>query len=285
MSEPSEIEQAPAGQPNGRTKYERVTAEQVEARFAAARERRQEKRRQRAEKAGPDRAGRRRQVVVLSALAAACVGVLIYASVAQSSFQDAHQAGEIQIEEMTDQLEALRATITTAEDTDAEAADLTALVERATQKALEVAELQQGYAQLYQARDAAGFVEDAGYSPEMLASIEHRRELAPYWSTESLLFADDEAYRPRTVAPAGMIDPRFAWYVRYDGATISDPASYSWNVESVMPDRTAVDARVVWTCRQADGVVLAWARAAFDDESGTFSSLELTVTDHGKDHQ
>ena len=91
------------------------------------------------------------------------------------------------------------------------------------------------------------------------------------------------------------IDPRFPWYVRYEGLKASSPGAYAWSVESVMPDLATQDAtgttrtaRVIWLCRDtAGGQVLAWANAAYsyDGKAGTFADLKVVVTAAGAEHQ
>jgi hypothetical protein len=132
----------------------------------------------------------------------------------------------------------------------------------------------------------------------MLAVAEHRRALAPYFSPKSYLVDDAEAYRWSTVDSfdAGTeIDPRYAWYVRYDGQTADDPGTYRWKLETVLPDlkrsSAAVptdSARVVWLCRDtATGEVLAWANGhyRYDGKTGVFDELEVVVTVAGAQYR
>lgn len=129
---------------------------------------------------------------------------------------------------------------------------------------------------------------------------EHRRALAPYFDPGSYIAKDKDAYIWQNVPPfdeATEIDPRFAWYVRYDGETASPAGASSWTVEMVTPvldgkSQTAAtnSATVVWLCRDtATGKVLAWARATYvydaKAKKGTFKDLDLVITSFGASHQ
>ncbi|MEU7317908.1 hypothetical protein [Streptomyces sp. NPDC007083] len=181
------------------------------------------------------------------------------------------------------------------EDTGA-AEKLITLSETAAADAKKVAEAQQAFAGLYH---RMGVEPDPGNgAPNHAATdmAEHRRTLAPFFDEGSYAAEDEDAYTWQNVMPfdeADEIDPRFAWYVRYDGSRASNAGAYTWTVETVTPDLDTEDktgvtnsATVVWLCRETKSdEALAWARAdyAYDEaeKSGTFRDLDLVITAAG----
>lgn len=180
------------------------------------------------------------------------------------------------------------------------AKDLDAFIKRASTAATAVAEGQQRYAVLARAATTASASAGNGApSADVLAMVDHRKDLADLWEASSLVVDDTDAYSYSSASALddpSKIDPRFPWYVRYDATTASTPNSYSWSVKTVMPitaqdDSGATDsplqADVVWVCRQtgSDQEVLAWASAVFDDTTGQFHDLALNVTTAGAQHR
>ncbi|WP_328530200.1 hypothetical protein OG984_03165 [Nocardioides sp. NBC_00368] len=175
---------------------------------------------------------------------------------------------------------------------------LSGLVEEATKSAEAVAVGQQRYAELaYAANPNASATSKAGPrgdgvpSSPVLAMVQQRRVQAPYWSEDSLVVGPEEAYVFDTVDPfgPGQIDPRWPWYLHYNGPRATDPATYEWTTLSIAPTtepfedtaRTPRLVKVVWVCQETKtGDVFAWASAVYDAGTRRFSSLHLTTSSH-----
>jgi hypothetical protein len=223
----------------------------------------------------------------------AIVGLVVASAVTGNGFDATRSAGETKIASLQSQVsdaEALPA------DPDL-SGKLTALSEAAATDAGKVRDAQHAYARLYHESSTQAGIDDGAPNKAMIATAEHGRTLAPLFSEDSYLVDDQDAYTWHDGLPfdAGTeIDPRFAWYVRYDGLEASAPSAYAWKVETVMPDLgskstsgAADQAKVVWLCRDAkSGEVLAWASAvyAYDGTSGLFSDLDVVVTAAGAEY-
>ena len=227
-------------------------------------------------------------------MAGGIAALVIASGVTGENFEATRAENDARIADLRMQLPAAEAKPV---DTDT-AKKLTALTGAAAADAGKVAAAQQHFAELYR---KAGLKPGAGNgSPtqEMLDVVEHRRTLAALFSPKSYLVDDTEAYRWSTADSfdAGTeIDPRYAWYVRYDGETAADPGTYAWTLETVLPDlkpsSAAVptdSAQVVWLCRdRATGEVLAWANGHYthDGKTGVFDELEVVLTVGGAQHR
>ncbi|MGI8306945.1 hypothetical protein [Saccharopolyspora hattusasensis] len=175
---------------------------------------------------------------------------------------------------------------------------MTKLSEAAAADAGKVRDAQQTYAELYHQSSTQPGTDNGAPNEAMAATAEHRKVLAPLFSKTSYVADDEDAYTWQNVVPfdaASEIDPRFPWYVRYDGWKASDSGTYSWKVETVMPNLGSQDfsgatneAKAVWLCRDVkSGYVLAWASAVYtyDGQSGVFDDLNVVVTAAGAAHQ
>lgn len=143
-------------------------------------------------------------------------------------------------------------------------------IEEASTKAWEVAELQHGFSKILLEGDTTSSGNGAP-SPAALASVEHRRLLAPYFTKDALIADDADAYSPRSATPfeADEIDPRFPWYV----------GQSNWSVASVMPSSTNGIVDVTWVNQDASGDQLyAWAQARYQVSDGAFAKLSVGVT-------
>ncbi|MFF1880299.1 hypothetical protein ACFVVC_02355 [Pseudarthrobacter sp. NPDC058196] len=264
----------------------RLSGVELEARFEGWRGERQE--------LTPEESARRTRLALSAVMGVAILGLAAAAGVTGKGFESEHAANAERIAALQVQVEDARA-IPVPTDL---AGKITRLTEAAAKDAKKVAEAQQHFAQLN--HDAATQPSPGNGTPNAatLQIAEHRRTLAPLFSPRSFLTDEKGAYIWTSLTPfdpSTQIDPRFAWYVRYDGLKASAPDAYTWSVESVMPDLAVQDAtgttrtaRVIWLCRDtAGGQVLAWANAAYtyEGKAGTFDNLKVVVTAAGAEHQ
>lgn len=264
----------------------KVSGTELETRFDGWRDHRREVREARTAEEGA-RVIRRGVSVLLG------VGILagvVFTGVSNHTYASSSSKNEATISELRAEHDQSKV-VPKSEDI---ADEMVALNKAAADDAKAVRDAQQTYADLYyQAGRQSGF-DNGAPNQAMLDTAEHRKDLAEYFDESSYLVDDDDAYTWQNVLPfdeATEIDPRFAWYVRYDGWEAADSASYTWSVETVMPEMDVLDgevsadkARVVWVCRDAESeTVLAWANAiyTYDGDDGTFSQLELVVTSSG----
>lgn len=175
---------------------------------------------------------------------------------------------------------------------------LSKLTEKAAADAKKVATGEQTFATLYHQASVQPSPNNGTPNKAMLEIIKHRRDMATLFSRESFLASDKEAYSTSSLTPFDAtteIDPRHAWYIRYDGPNAAAPSTYAWKVETVMPDLSVKDtsgvtnqAEVVWLCRDTkSGEVLAWASARYvhNGTMGTFDHLARVVTATGAQHE
>ena len=174
------------------------------------------------------------------------------------------------------------------------AEQMSALTKAAAADAEQVARAQQTFAELHHEASSQPGPNNGAPNRAMREIAEHRRQLASLFSESSYLVEDEEAYSWSTATSfdaTSEIDPRYAWYVRYDGQDAADPGTYMWSLETVMPDLDSQEAagatnraQVVWLCRDAvTGEVLAWATARYTDDgtTGTFDELDVVTTATG----
>lgn len=163
-------------------------------------------------------------------------------------------------------------------------------LEAARGKAKEVADLQNKFQSLLVAGNDEKDPGNGKPKDSFIQSAEHRESLAPYFDAESFVIEDDTiAYNAGSDIPftETEIDPRFQWYTQY---TDLDHTSYtevdkagSWKLASVVPSRTAEEGQVsvMWLNRAPDGSLLAWAKATYTVEAGTFDDLTVGTTTLG----
>lgn len=228
--------------------------------------------------------GRSARRIVGVGLGLALAGMAVFTSLSTSAFeqQSAKNAAEIaQLQASAEQEQEQQS----AKPIDTAA--IAALSSRASEAATKVAEEQQAYAALYAAMNDAKSNGNGTPSAEELAAAGHRKDLAAAWDPASFVVDPKLAYVWTTTPyfSRDQIDPRFPWYVRFDGLKASDPKTYAWSVKSVMPKLDAPGTvRVVWACAQQDSTVLAWASATYTDATGTFGELDVVTTAKGAEH-
>lgn len=163
-------------------------------------------------------------------------------------------------------------------------------LEAARGKAKEVADLQNEFQSL---RADGNDEKDPGNGKpkdSFIQSVELRESLAPYFDAESFVVEDDTiAYNAGSDVPYDEteIDPRFQWYAQYgdleENSYAEPDKAGSWKLASVVPSRTAEEGQVsvMWLNRAPDGALLAWAKATYTVEAGTFDDLTVGTTTLG----
>lgn len=279
---------------------QKITAEEVQARFAASRAKRE------ASDAARTPRDMRKLVraVVASAMGVGIVGFSLGISNASEQHTAVVATTEDRATALTGAIEEL--VPAEGEDTKQELVDDLAV---AQQRSDDLAAAQQQFAQIAFAGNAEPGTNDGRPKQSVLAAIEHRRELAAYFAPESLVLTDDEAYTFRTedLLGPGRIDPRQDWFTRYepaieedtadgdespeetDGEAVSgavqkvmSPTSYTWRTASVTLSGTPDVMAVLWTNTDTEtGELLAWATARYSVESNTFRNLVVNTTTRG----
>lgn len=225
------------------------------------------------------------------------VGILVLVvatGVAGESFKASTADNEVQIVQLKGQLDDARSTPVKADA----GAQLSKLTEAAAAHAKKVATGEQTFATLHHQAGVQPSPNNGAPNRATLEIIKHRRAMAPLFSKDSFLVSDEEAYSNSSLAPFDAtteIDPRHAWYIRYDGQNAVAPSAYMWEVETVMPDLSVGDgsgatnqAKVVWLCRDSkSGEVLAWASARYvrNGRAGVLDHLALVVTTAGAQYE
>ncbi|MEU7156133.1 hypothetical protein AB0A98_06765 [Streptomyces chrestomyceticus] len=225
------------------------------------------------------------------------VGILVLVAatgVAGESFKARTAHNEAQIAQLKGRLSDVQSTPVKAKA----GTQLSKLIGAAAADAKKVASGEQTFAALYHQASIQPSPQDGVPNQATLEIIKHRRDMAPLFSKDSFLTSDKEAYSASSLTPLDAtteIDPRYAWYIRYDGQDAAAPSTYVWKVETVMPDVSVKggsdatnQAKVVWLCRDTkSGVVLAWASARYsrNGTTGAFDRLALVVTAAGAQYE
>lgn len=264
----------------------KVTAEELEAKFAA---RRQERRERRASRK-PRPMGTLVRAVTASAMGIGIIGFGLGISTVNSQHAADMKAGQSKEASLEGALAAVSPD--TGKDT---AQKLTGGLAAAQKRSDELAAAQQEFAAIAYAGNADPSTNDGRPRPSVLKSLEHRKALAGYFAPESLLLTDAQAYSFRTddILGPGRIDPRQPWFVRYEPAgdpgtarKAADPKGYAWKTASVMLSGTPGVMSVVWADTDtATGELLAWATARYSADSNTFGTLSVNVTTRGDSQQ
>lgn len=290
--EPEGEEASPPKKPKAPPTRKRVSGVELEARFDDWVDGRRARRAERT----PEDAARVLRRGIAAAMGAGVVALVIAFGATSSSYESDRSGNQDRITALEGQLEQARAV---PEDTGAED-QLAAVAAAASKDGKSVAAAQQAFADLH--RRMSTEPDPGNGAPNQAAQdmAEHRKDLAPYFDPGTFIADDEDAYIWQNVPPydeATEIDPRYAWYVRYDGEAASPATASTWSLETVTPvldakrQTAATDqATVVWLCRDAEtGDVLAWARSTYTydaaTQKGTFGSLDLVITAAGAEHQ
>jgi hypothetical protein len=227
---------------------------------------------------------------VTAVMGVGILALVVATGVSGESFKASTADNEVEIVQLKGQLNDARSTPVPADA----GAQLSRLTEAAAANAKKVATGEQAFATLHHQASVQPSPDNGAPNEATLEIIKHRRDMAPLFSKESFLVSDKEAYSTSSLTPFDAtteIDPRYAWYIRYDGQNAAAPSTYAWKVETAMPDLSmknvsgmANQAKAVWLCRDTkSGEVLAWASARYvrNGTAGTFDHLALVVTTAG----
>lgn len=268
----------------------KVTGAELEERFAGWTMRQREKVQVRT----PEDNARLIRRSVTAVMGVGILALVVVTGVTGESFKASTADNKARILQLKGQLDDAQSTPVTADA----AADLSELTEAAAADAKKVATGEQAFATLFHQASVQPSPNNGAPNKATLEIIKHRRDMAPLFSKDSFLVSDKEAYSTSSLTPFDAtteIDPRYAWYIRYDGQNAAAPSRYAWKVETVMPDLSMKNvpgmtnqAKVVWLCRDTkSGEVLAWASARYvhNDTTGAFDHLALVVTAAGAQHE
>ncbi|MGW0868970.1 hypothetical protein ACWD3Z_00605 [Streptomyces sp. NPDC002740] len=231
---------------------------------------------------------------VTAVMGVGILALVVATGVAGESFKASTADNEAHIVQLKGQLDDAQSTPVKADA----GAQLSRLTEAAAVDAKKVATGEQSFATLYHQASVQPRPDNGAPNQATLEIIKHRRDMAPLFSKDSFLVSAKEAYSTSSLTPFDAtteIDPRHAWYIRYDGQNAAAPSTYAWTVETVMPDLSVKDgsgatkqAKVVWLCRDTkSGEVLAWASARYvrNATTGAFDHLALVVTAAGAQYE
>ncbi|MFM9478633.1 MULTISPECIES: hypothetical protein [Streptomyces] len=268
----------------------KVTGAELEERFAGWTMRQREKVQVRT----PEDNTRLIRRSVTAVMGVGILALVVATGVLGESFKASTADNDAQIVQLKGQLDNAQSTPVKADA----GAQLSKLTEAAAADAKKVASGEQTFATLYHQAGIQPSPDNGSPNKATLEIIKHRRDMAPLFSKDSFLVSDKEAYSTSSLTPFDAtteIDPRHAWYIRYDGQNAAAPSTYAWKVETVMPDLSVKDssgatnqAKVVWLCRDTkSGEVLAWASARYvrNGSTGAFSDLALVVTATGAQYE
>ncbi|MFE0136716.1 hypothetical protein ACFWY6_34910 [Streptomyces sp. NPDC059037] len=268
----------------------KVTGAELEERFAGWTMRQREK----VQVRPPEDNARLIRRSVTAVMGVGILALVVATGVAGESFKASTADNKARVVQLKGQLDDAQSTPVTADA----AADLSKLTEAAAADAKKVATGEQAFATLFHQASVQPSANNGAPNKATLEIIQHRRDMAPLFSKDSFLVSAKEAYSTSSLTPFDAtteIDPRYAWYIRYDGQNAAAPSTYAWKVETVMPDLSMKNvsgmtnqAKVVWLCRDTkSGEVLAWASARYvhNGTAGAFDHLALVVTAAGAQYE
>ncbi|MFE7117377.1 hypothetical protein ACFU99_18385 [Streptomyces sp. NPDC057654] len=276
----------PEERPAAPKTHRKVTGAELEERFVAWTMRRRE----RAQARSAEDNARLIRRGVTAVMGAGILALVMVTGVAGESFKANTADNDARIVQRKAQLDNARSTPVKADA----GARLSELTEAAAADAKKVAAGEQAFATLYHRAGVQPSPNNGVPNQATREIIRHRRAMTPLFSKASFLVGDKEAYSTSSLTPfdaTAEIDPRYAWYIRYDGQNAAASSTYAWKVGTVMPDLRAGggsgatdQAKVVWLCRDTkSGEVLAWASARYmrHARTGVFGHLALVVTADG----
>lgn len=269
------------------SRTQKVTAEDVEARFAA---RRAERSARKAEKP-PREMAKLVRLAVASGMGLGIAGFALGLNAAGTEYRASVSANESKIASILEAVNTVSPEAGEGETTQTLEAGLTAAQARSN----ELAAAEQRFAEIAWDRNAEPAAGDGTPGDAALRSLEHRRVMAAFFSPDALLLTDAQAYSFRTegLLDPGKIDPRQAWFIGYEPSgepgkprTALPPASYAWKAVSVTPSGTPGVFSVVWANTDTGtGDLLAWATARYSVDTDRFNMLAVHTTTVGESLQ
>jgi hypothetical protein len=276
----------PAPKGPKRSPRQKITPEEVEARFAARRAEREARKANRA----PREMGKLVRVVVASALG---IGIVCFGL----GINNAGEQHAVEVKVNEDKAATLTGALGKLDPTDDKTTKqkLVDGIAAAQKRSGELAAAQQQFAGIFYAGNSEPSANNGTPKPSALKSLEHRKVIAGFFDPESLILTDDQAYSFRTqdLLEPGKIDPRLPWYTRYEPAAgkdgvqkVADPASYAWKTAAVTLSGTPDVLSVVFTNSDVKtGELLAWATARYSVKDNTFNNLSVSRTSQGESQQ
>lgn len=272
----------------------RMTGDDVEEMLRDRRARRQERRRERGERRATSPHSERDvgRTVRLSLGAALLVGALGFGALAASSTDTTEaraHANEESIAMLKGDIRGLESETWDEEDAAAFEEQMERAVSEAWEKGGQVAEAQNTYQEIFADLNDAELSGD-GDAGEVYAPVgEHREELIDFFAESARIIEDEEDYSPGADVfyGPGEIDVLAPWYTRYadEGlTTYAEPSANSWELVAVTPrGGSSRTVNVAWLNRDSSsGDLLAWARATYSSDAGTFHSLYVGETTIGE---
>lgn len=237
------------------TKRKKVTAEDLKQRMESRAE---------ARAAKPKRSAKS---VAKTATTVAALVVTAWASLAlntaRSEFDTAYAANATRIA----QLEGELLEVSKPAVVEIDVVEAGAVIDEATLKAADVAELQNAY----------GGAQVTTTPDGKLAGVEEFKAV-----NDGLRALFTEGSRT-----GGALDPATQWFMMWDkgddGAWAPSPeGSYIWTASRALELTTGTSARVVWELREvATGDLLAWATGIYDGDQEAFTAVTLSTTSYG----
>ncbi|PDQ35480.1 MAG: hypothetical protein B5766_05275 [Candidatus Lumbricidophila eiseniae] len=228
------------------------------------------------------RSRRFRTGTAIAVLLVAGVTVLVTSRITAQAAQE-RVAGEAHIQKLRDGLTHLEELTGTKSNqprhAETQVENMRTMLEKVHDLATKVAGLQNKFPKLIAANpEEPG---NGAVSKGFLDTLEHRKTLAPFFSTGTYLLSDQVAYSPTSIfaLTTDQIDPRLQWYDRALGN-----GGYTWSVVSVVGSKANDTSKldVTWLAQDDKSAgLLAWARALWSRDVEAFVSLTVGTTAYG----
>lgn len=257
----------------------KVTSEELQRRMA-------DRRRQKKEDESPSKLPTMIRTGLAVALLVGTAGVSASVVASNKAFDEAHDANQAQIVSLQADMKRLEPATEKAD----QRPDLDQQLDEARDKAKRIGKLQDGFGELMYKASKEKLPSNGVPGDAFVASVQHRKELEPYFSRDTFLVKDKVAYSPGSADDFDMdgIDPRFPWFVRYEPGTgqrkVSKPDTYGWELISVVPagEVSPDEADATWVARDAKtDDLLTWATSSYSFDTNEFGRLRVGTTTVG----